>query len=238
MTKKYPKPLVVTGALHAIQWIWGPQNHPPKSVLWMRQLKKCAGVLNILLQIFWRTYTSRRSMEIMFYVLCIPYNLYNLFLLLPQALTKDKPLTILIPQCISITCFGLRPDHMVFYRQLNEKSYHIRSSSEDNFCFLSQSSLLSFTKGGKRLKTWTPQALFSFLFSPPSLPSPPSSSKPLLAESRTPPSPSPWFPIVALHSEHSPQTPAYASTQRSKKSSGIYISSKYSAHNRYQNMEI
>ena len=116
---------------------------------------------------------------------------FNLFLLLPQALTKDKPLTILIPQCISITCFGLRPDHMVFYRQLNEKSYHIRSSSEDNFCFLSQSSLLSFTKGGKRLKTWTPQGLFSFLFSPPSLPSPPSSSKPLLAESRTPPSPSP-----------------------------------------------
>ena len=47
----------------------------------------------------------------------------------------------------------------------------------------------------KRLKTWTPQGLFSFLFSPPSLPSPPSSSKPLLAESRTPPSPSPWFPM-------------------------------------------
>ena len=44
--------------------------------------------------------------------------------------------------------------------------------------------------------------------------------------------------IVALPSEHSPQTPAYASTQRSKKSSGIYISPKYSAHNRYQNMEI
>ena len=103
-------------------------------------------------------------MEIMFYVLCIPYNLYNLFLLLPQALTKDKPLTILIPQCISITCFGLRPDHMVFYRQLNEKSHHIRSSSEDNFCFLSQSSLLSFTKGGKRLKTWTPHGVVFFPF--------------------------------------------------------------------------
>ena len=42
MTKKHPKPLVLTGALHAIQWIWGPQNHPPKSLLWMRQLKKCA----------------------------------------------------------------------------------------------------------------------------------------------------------------------------------------------------
>ena len=49
--------------------------------------------------------------------------LWNLSLLLLQALTKHKPLTILIPQCISITCFGLRPDHMVFYRQLNEKSH-------------------------------------------------------------------------------------------------------------------
>ena len=32
----------MTGALHVIQWIWGPQNHPSKSLLWMRQLKKCA----------------------------------------------------------------------------------------------------------------------------------------------------------------------------------------------------
>ena len=40
--KKHPKHLVVTGALHVIQWIWGPQNHPSKSLLWMRQLKKCA----------------------------------------------------------------------------------------------------------------------------------------------------------------------------------------------------
>ena len=43
--KKHPKHLVVTGALHVIQWIWGPQNHPSKSLLWMRQLKKCAGPL-------------------------------------------------------------------------------------------------------------------------------------------------------------------------------------------------
>ena len=42
MTKKHPKPLVVTGALHAIQWIWGPPNYPPKSLLWIKQLKKCA----------------------------------------------------------------------------------------------------------------------------------------------------------------------------------------------------
>ena len=42
MTKKHPKPLVLTGALHAIQWIWGPPNYPPKSLLWIRQLKKCA----------------------------------------------------------------------------------------------------------------------------------------------------------------------------------------------------
>ena len=40
--KKHPKHLVVTGALHVIQWIWGPQNHPSKSLLWVRQLKKCA----------------------------------------------------------------------------------------------------------------------------------------------------------------------------------------------------
>ena len=32
----------MTGALHAIRWIWGPQNHPPKLLLWMGQLKKCA----------------------------------------------------------------------------------------------------------------------------------------------------------------------------------------------------
>ena len=42
MTKKHPKPLVLTGALHAIQWIWGPPNYLPKSLLWIRQLKKCA----------------------------------------------------------------------------------------------------------------------------------------------------------------------------------------------------
>ena len=42
MTKKHPKPLVVTGALHAIQWIWGPPNYPPKSLIWLRQLKRGA----------------------------------------------------------------------------------------------------------------------------------------------------------------------------------------------------
>ena len=40
MTKKHPKPLVLTGALHAIQWIWGPPNYPPKSSFWLRQLKR------------------------------------------------------------------------------------------------------------------------------------------------------------------------------------------------------
>ena len=40
-----------------------------------------------------------------------------------------------------------------------------------------------------------------------------------------------FFPNVALSSVQSPQTPAYASTQYSKKfSSGIYISWKDSAH--------
>ena len=66
-------------------------------------------------------------------------------------MTNPQQFSFIFTNLLSITCFGLRPDHMVFYRQLNEKSYHIRSSSEDNFCFLSQSSLLSFTKGGKRL---------------------------------------------------------------------------------------
>ena len=48
-----------------------------------------------------------------------------------------------------------------------------------------------------------------------------------------------FFPNVALSSVQSPQTPAYASTQYSKKfSSGIYISWKDSAHNHYQNMTI
>ena len=102
------------------------------------------------------------------------------FFYYPRPQQKTDPWLFWFLNVFSITCFGLRPDHMVLYWQLNEKSYHIRSSSEDNFCFLSQSSLLSFTKGGKRLKTWTPQGLFSFLFSPPSLPSPPSSSDPSL----------------------------------------------------------
>ena len=35
---------------------------------------------------------------------------------------------------------------------------------------------------------------------------------------------------VALSSEHQPKTPAYASKQKSKKSSGIYISSKQILH--------
>ena len=48
--KKHPKHLVVTGALHVIQWIWGPQNHPSKSILWMRQLKKCARLLTAVKQ--------------------------------------------------------------------------------------------------------------------------------------------------------------------------------------------
>ena len=48
--KKHPKHLVVTGALHVIQWIWGPQNHPSKSLLWMRQLKKCARLLTAVKQ--------------------------------------------------------------------------------------------------------------------------------------------------------------------------------------------
>ena len=39
---------------------------------------------------------------------------------------------------------------------------------------------------------------------------------------------------VASPSERQPQTPAYASTQKSKKSSGIYISSNDSEHNQYQ----
>ena len=38
--KKHPKPLVVTGALHGNQWIWGPPSFPPKSSFWIRQSKK------------------------------------------------------------------------------------------------------------------------------------------------------------------------------------------------------
>ena len=37
------------------------------------------------------------------------FQYFNLFLLLPQALTKDKPLTILIPQCIFYNMFRLAP---------------------------------------------------------------------------------------------------------------------------------
>ena len=43
--------------------------------------------------------------------------------------------------------------------------------------------------------------------------------------------------IVALSSEHQPKTPAYASTQWSRKiSSGIYISMEDSEHKHNQNM--
>ena len=42
------------------------------------------------------------------------------------------------------------------------------------------------------------------------------------------------FVIVALSNVHQPKTPAYASKQWSKKSSGIYISSNDSAHKQYQ----
>ena len=56
-----------------------------------------------------------------------------------------------------------------------------KDSYEDNFHFLSQSSLLSLTKGWERVKNFDP--LFSSPFSPPppcSFPSPPSSSDPSL----------------------------------------------------------
>ena len=42
--KKHPKPLVVTGALHGNQWIWGPPSFPPKSSFWIRQSKKGAWI--------------------------------------------------------------------------------------------------------------------------------------------------------------------------------------------------
>ena len=127
------------------------------------------------------------------------YDIAILFLLLPQALTKDKPLTILIPQCIFHNMFRLAPwSHGILQMTDWKIKHHKRRQLWGQLSLFVTKFIVVTHKDGKGLKTSTPQGLLSSPFSPPSppsFPSPPSSSDPFLAEYRTPPSPSPWFPM-------------------------------------------
>ena len=149
---------------HLYLSLWRPYNSRKKATIlyilslprpFVRLGKVCKVWIWLHYCFLWLFRQWKVSKELVFFLLSLSHFhcLTNLYHFLPQALTKDKLLTILIHQCILYNMFWLAPDHMVFYLLLNEKSYFTKEEVvRTTFTFSHEVHCYHSQKNGERVK--------------------------------------------------------------------------------------